>query len=213
MNRRPAGTAVYVDGLNLYYGSLRGTEYRWLDLVQLFRILLPTNDVERIKYFTAKVRGRGNDTGPPDRQETYLRALATRAEVEVIFGHFLVTKPWMRVAEPDVVGFEWVKVVKTEEKGSDVNLATHLIHDGHLGLYETAVVVSNDSDLGEAVRLVREELGLRVGVVSPYARVSSVLRRHATFIKVLRKGVLAKSQFRRALATPTGLVHRPASWD
>lgn len=46
-------------------------------------------------------------------------------------------------------GQEYVRVIKTEEKGSDVNLATHLLHDAHMGRFEVAVVVSNDSDLLE----------------------------------------------------------------
>jgi hypothetical protein len=46
-------------------------------------------------------------------------------------------------------GQEYVRVIKTEEKGSDVNLATHLLHDAHMGRFELGVVVSNDSDLLE----------------------------------------------------------------
>ena len=41
-----------------------------------------------------------------------------------------------------------------EEKGSDVNLATYLVADGFRDLYDTAVVVSNDSDLAEPLKLV-----------------------------------------------------------
>ena len=52
-----------------------------------------------------------------------------------------------------------------EEKGSDVNLAAHLLVDGFTGKYEVAVVVSNDADLLEPVRLVRAVLGLPVGVI------------------------------------------------
>ena len=59
-----------------------------------------------------------------------------------------------------------MEVVKTEEKGSDVNLATHLLYDGFKNDYEVAVVVSNDSDLLEPVRVARS-LGLTVGVLNP----------------------------------------------
>lgn len=51
-------TFVYVDGFNLYYGSLRKTPYRWLDLQRLCRLLLPPNDVQRINYYTARVGAR-----------------------------------------------------------------------------------------------------------------------------------------------------------
>lgn len=48
-----------------------------------------------------------------------------------------------------------VNIIKTEEKGSDVNLAVHPLNDGWLDAYDCAVVVSNDSDLAEAMRLVK----------------------------------------------------------
>lgn len=46
-------TIVYVDGFNLYYGCLKGTAHKWLDLAQLCRHVLPRNEVTRIKYFRA----------------------------------------------------------------------------------------------------------------------------------------------------------------
>ncbi len=46
-------TYVYIDGFNLYYGALKKTPYRWLDLAELCRLMLPTSDVQRINYYTA----------------------------------------------------------------------------------------------------------------------------------------------------------------
>ena len=48
-------TIVYVDGFNLYYGLLRGTRHKWLDLKDLFEKLLPRNDIALVKYFTARI--------------------------------------------------------------------------------------------------------------------------------------------------------------
>jgi hypothetical protein len=76
-------TYVYVDAFNLYYGCLKGTPYRWLNLEALCRRMLrPENDVQRIKYFTSRVSARP-DPGQPTRQQAYLRALATLSCVEV----------------------------------------------------------------------------------------------------------------------------------
>jgi hypothetical protein len=47
-------TNVYIDGFNLYY-ALKPTRYKWLDLDQLCRLMLPKNTVQRIRYFTARV--------------------------------------------------------------------------------------------------------------------------------------------------------------
>jgi len=54
------------------------------------------------------------------------------------------------------------------EKGSDVALATYLMLDACRGDCDAAVLVTNDSDLREPLRLVREELGLTTGVINPH---------------------------------------------
>jgi len=64
---------------------------------------------------------------------------------------------------------KFARVIKTEEKGSDVNLAAHLVNDAHLDGFESAIVVTNDSDLVEPIRIVTEQLGLPVGVLNPPA--------------------------------------------
>ena len=59
------------------------------------------------------------------------------------------------------------QVIKTEEKGSDVNLAVHLLNDSWLDVYDCAVVVSNDSDIAEAMRLARHHHGKLIGLITP----------------------------------------------
>jgi hypothetical protein len=73
----PMRTNVYVDGFDLYYGCLKGTPYRWLDLEGLCARMLPTNDVQRVRYFTARVAARPGKLHDPVHQDAYLRALAT----------------------------------------------------------------------------------------------------------------------------------------
>jgi hypothetical protein len=70
-------TNVYVDAFNLYYGCLKGTPYRWLDLGALCRRLLPKDRINRIRYFTATVSARPDNPDAPQRQQVYLRALET----------------------------------------------------------------------------------------------------------------------------------------
>jgi hypothetical protein len=123
--------------------------------------LLPKNTVSEIKYFTALVSARPSDPDQPTRQQLYLRALRTLPGVSIHLGHFLSHQVTMPLAVPPGQRQEYVQVIKTEEKGSDVNLATHLLHDAHMGRFEVAVVVSNDSDLLEPIKIVREQLGNR----------------------------------------------------
>lgn len=205
-------TYVYVDGFNLYYGAVRGTSYKWLDIAEMCRLLLPRHEILRIRYFTARVTGRPGDYGKPARQQLFLRALRTIANCDIIYGHFLTSDVTMRLAVRRPGAPKYATVVKTEEKGSDVNLATHLLWDGFRGLYEAAVLVTNDSDLVEPVRIVRHELGRTVGVLNPHEHPSRMLQKHATFMKPIRKGVLSASQFPTVLHDEHGEFTKPASW-
>src|SRR3712207_5989979 len=93
-------TNVYVDGFNLYYGALKGTPYKWLNLAALCRILLPRDRIGRIRYFTAPVNDRPNSPGTVFRQDIYLPALATIPDLSVHLGRFLVSHPRMTLLHP-----------------------------------------------------------------------------------------------------------------
>ena len=206
-------TIIYVDGFNLYYGAVKGTAYRWLDILKLCQLLLPKNQIVQIKYFTALVSARLNNPGQANRQQMYLRALRTIPNLEIIYGHFLEHEIMMPVANPAPGAAKYIKVIKTEEKGSDVNIAAHLLNDGYKAGYQVGVIISNDSDLAEPIRLVRQELKLPVGILNPIpAHPSHELQKAATFMKPIRKGVLSASQFPPRLIDAVGEFHKPPSW-
>jgi hypothetical protein len=116
----------------------------------------------------------------------------------------------MRLANPQLGGPTFAKVVKTEEKGSDVNLATHLLHDARLDRYDTAVLISNDSDLIEPLRIVRKELRKKVGVLNPQKHPCKAIVPEVDFFKQIRAGVLVASQFPDVMTDTNGTFHRPA---
>ncbi|WP_338845278.1 NYN domain-containing protein [Massilia sp. W12] len=206
-------TSVYIDAFNLYFGALKDTPYRWLNLRAMCQAYLPHNEITTIKYFTAKISARPHDPQQPVRQQTYLRALATLPELEIVYGHYLSHTVRARLAQPPSHGPATVEIIKTEEKGSDVNLASHLLHDAHLNQFDVAVVVSNDSDLLLPIRLVRTELGKKVGILNPQKHPSRALLPHIDFIKQIRTGVLAASQFPQQVQTAQGqIIHKPAGW-
>ena len=91
---------IYVDGFNLYYGAVKGTPYRWLDIAALCRLLLPRDTINQIKYFTALVHPRPSDLDQPRRQQTYLRALRTIPNLTIVYGHFLTHEIMMPLAPP-----------------------------------------------------------------------------------------------------------------
>lgn len=205
-------TNVYVDAFNLYYGCLKRTPYRWLDLQQLCAHLLPKHTIHRIRYFTALVHERPEKPGQNIRQQVYLRALRTIPDLSIHLGYYLTHPVTMRSCTPTGKVGKPVMVLKTEEKGSDVNLATYLLADGFRNDYEAAVIISNDSDLLEPIRLTRHELGKVVGILNPQARPSRALLPHVTFMKQIRPGVLATSQFLTTLIDAQGRFHKPPSW-
>ncbi len=205
-------TNVYIDGFNLYYGALRKTPHRWVDLEALCKLMLPKNTIHEIKYFTALVSARPNDLTQPQRQQLYLRALGTIPSVSVHLGHFLVHEVMMPLVVPPGQPQQYVKVIKTEEKGSDVNLATHLLHDAHLNRFDIAVVVSNDSDLLGPIKIVRNELGKKVGVLNPQKNPSRAILPHIDFIKQIRGGALQAAQFPAQLTDQHGVFSKPAGW-
>ncbi len=205
-------TYIYVDGFNLYYRALRRTPFKWLDLSGLFRTVLQSrHDILKIKYFTARVSSRPNDLSKPQRQDTYLRALERHCpEVEVYFGHFLTHKV-QAVLAGSGNRRRLVDVVRTEEKGSDVNLAVHLLNDAWLNDYDCAVLVTNDSDIAEALRLVRKHKNKLIGLITPgTSRTSKELRAHADFLRRIRKSALQRNQLPSPI--PGTSIIKPANW-
>jgi hypothetical protein len=107
-----------------------------------------------------------------------------------------------------------VQVCKTEEKGSDVNLATYLLCDGFRGDFEIAFVITNDSDLCEPIRILTQEFGLPVGVLNPhhYFRRSRALFNAASSFDQINMGDLAACQFSPILKDSKGSFTKPAGW-
>jgi hypothetical protein len=227
---------VYVDGFNLYYRALSNTPYRWLDLSSFARHVLSDHEVVAIRYFTAKVSGV-SDPQSPIRQQTYLRALRTIENLSIHFGSFQRTKDWQRLvgAFPDTTtlppppapqvrvknGQQRIKVHKSNEKGSDVNLASFLLLDtvrkADLG-FDAVAVVTNDSDLVTPITMVRDELATDVLVLDPQIDPRNAgadakeLKNAATSYRKIRVGSYAASQFPTNLRDPNGTITKPRYW-
>jgi len=183
-NKKHGRTAVYIDGLNLYHGSLSRSAYKWLDIEKLCSVLLPQEkNIISISYFTALVKNTGLGDGlQRERQNIYLKALAQYCpNIEVIKGHFDRRKQIMQIAENtlcNTCGIEHdyeqsrVKVWRNEEKKTDVNLSVRIVHDAWKNLYDQAVVITNDTDITQALIAAREDCSpykppKKIGFISP----------------------------------------------
>ena len=84
-------TIVYIDGFNLYFGALKNTPYKWLDLEKLFQKLLgEKHSITQIKYFTARISPRPGNLDSPERQKLYLKALEHFPLIQIHYGHFFM---------------------------------------------------------------------------------------------------------------------------
>ena len=187
----PLRTRIYIDGYNFYYGCLRGTPHKWLDLLPLFEnhilpsallkdgdghirqsALLPSPS---IKFFTAKIIesvARSTDSvSSQARYHTALRKLHD-GRIELIEGYYAVNKMKVKVVDADEPNrppreCKEVQAWKVEEKQSDVNLALQVYHDAITGQIDHAVIVTNDTDIAPALAMIRAHTQVLLGVVVP----------------------------------------------
>ena len=198
---------AYVDGFNLYYG-LRAKGWRrlyWLDVHRLAENLLkPGQRLVRVHYFTARITSRPGDEGTRTRQSTYLDALETLDGVRLHYGHYLAkTRQCPRCRAT------WETF---EEKMTDVNIAVELLGDARDDAFDTAVVVSGDSDLTKPVQAVQmRDPTKRVVVACPPERTSVQLREAAAAGFVIGRKKLQDSQLPHRVVT-TGCGRRRGSF-
>ena len=234
-------SALYIDGLNFYYGALRDGPNKWINLDALASKLLPKDEIVHIRYFTAIVNARPDDPRIPVRQETYLRALATLPRISIHRGRFTTrvkTRALADAYEPPCELFDpqfrpqtvfnlmWrdkvrrrtgsttrVRVIVEEEKGSDVNLGAYLVNDAARNLIDKALVVSNDSDLAEAISLARS-FGAEVGILNPHRGATSKhLIENSSFEMPFRRSVLEQTQFPNTIVDSRNReIHKPREW-
>ena len=139
-----------IDGFNLYFGMKDAgyRRYSWLDLVALSRGLLKADQcLAQARSFTSRVKADPSDAGKTHRQAAYLDALATLPQLSIAYGHYL-SKPMQCRS----CGATWTR---REEKMTDVNIACGLLEDAYLDRFDTALIISGDSDLTPPIRLIR----------------------------------------------------------
>jgi uncharacterized LabA/DUF88 family protein len=192
---------TYIDGFNLYFGIReeairRGTieapdrrwyRYMWLNVDQLSRNMLNANqELAATKYFTAPII---SSKGKQERQNIYLDSLRTVPNIQIILGRFQKDrKECNRCGHP---------AYHPQEKKTDVNIATHLICDALDDNFDTAIIITGDSDLVPALQTVRKlKPKKRLVVAFPPNRYSKEMQDqcHVPPIKIWEP-LLRKSRF------------------
>ena len=192
-------TNVYFDGYNFYYGAVKGTPWKWIDPLLLVRNLLrDDHEIKSLKYFTSPIKTYPHDSAALDRQKIYLQALSTIPEIEIIQGYYSKNATWLPVYEDACKTCEtatngMIRVVKLEEKRSDVNIATAMLLDAFNDKADVFVLVSGDTDFIGPVNIVRKNFNKTVIVLNPHDRISW-LRDYASYYKDIPRDILAQSQ-------------------
>jgi uncharacterized LabA/DUF88 family protein len=198
---------AYIDGFNLYHG-LRDAKLmssRWLDLHEMCnRALVVDQRLDLVRYFTTRVR---NSQTKVDRQSTYIDALLARGTIAIDFGHFLMKKRTCRTCNTD-----WSQA---EEKKTDVNIAVRLLEDAYDDRFDTALLVSGDSDLVPPLEAVRRRFPeKRLVVAFPPKRQSHDLKAAADRHIVISPSLVRKSRLPETVVDPvTGVEYQaPPGW-
>ena len=190
---------AYIDGFNLYYRALKQTKWKWLDLEALVKNLMPNHEILKIRYFTAIVKNKEHEL----RQNAYLKALESRlnSKIEIHKGLFKEK------------GKTYI------EKQSDVSLGTYIIYDAFKLNYDCVLLISNDSDFYEPIKIVKTQLNKIVIVANPDRKKGfsyNFLELKDSFgisLKKIRMKALEKSQLPNPVILSNGKeIKKPNSW-
>jgi hypothetical protein len=215
--------------------------WRWLNIRALAKTLVAErahwagSTVDRVIYCTARIDARLNPGGQRD-QDVYLKALLASGAVDRIeYGNYVARLAYAPLATKDAKGRpvltnpQWpvmvqsppgtaacdsvfmVSCLRSEEKGSDVNVAAHLLMDVLEARVDAVVVVSNDTDL----KLPASEAWRRVpvGVVNPGLGYSALRGSPEVGVGNHWWRTLKKADFERhQLLDPVGRYQKPSGW-
>ena len=211
---------AYIDGYNLYYGLLKGTPYKWLDLISFVgEFVREDQELIAIKYFTAPIKTHPHDPPALDRQKLYLHALTTQNIVQVKYGFYSKHKTLAPYVQEEcgrcpVAVNGYVPIMKLEEKRSDVNLAVEALSDAYENSADSFFFITGDSDQVGTIEKIRKGLGKRVCVFNPHASFSIRLKTAASYYQNIPRHLPARCQLPDVIPVGTHgrFIHRPDAW-
>ena len=193
----------------MYYGLREAgwRRYYWLDFRRLSENLLrPGQSLALARYFTARVSSESRDPDKPKRQGTYLEALSTLSDFHIHEGYHAAKE----IRCPNCGSL----FQSREEKMTDVNIAVELLGDAQDDVFDTAMLMSADSDLTHPVEAVLQRYPeKRVVVALPPRRSSVRLRNAATASFTIGRAKLSNSQLPERVTKADGhVLTRPRQW-
>lgn len=197
--------AFFIDGFNLYHALKENKglhKYKWLDLAKLCRCFCLREDrVTEIFYFSAYATFKPEGM---ERHKAYVRVLESRG-IKPVFGEFKRKDKFCFTCKQNTRSYE--------EKETDVNIAIKLFQTAIHDLYDTAIIISGDSDLIPAIQAVKETFPDKtVGVVIPIGRRSESLKQVAHFHMKMKLKHLETCQLPDEVELDDKIIRRPEKW-
>ena len=198
---------TYIDGFNLYFGlkSKNWKKYYWLNLKELSNnLLIKDQKLVKTKYFTSRVK---DNPEKQKRQSTFIDALETLSDFEIYYGKYQQNK---------VECYQCHYVFSDQnEKMTDVNIATEMLCDAFRDSYDTAILISGDSDLIPPIRAIQYHFPRKKVIVAfPPERYNKSVKDVAKGSFIIGRSKLHNSLFPDTLTSKTGfLLNKPKEWD
>jgi len=197
----------FVDGFNLCHSLNDKQEYhkyKWLNIKKLCHCFVSKKDtIVGIKYFTAYAMWRPDSFA---RRKIFIRALESTGEIEIVFGKFRYKDKKCPLCNKVFTAHE--------EKRTDVNIAIALFENGMFDRYDTAIIISGDSDLIPAIKAAKLNFpNKKFGIVVPIERRAEELKNIADFHMKIKEEHLASSQFPDTIDIGSNQkLNRPLTW-
>lgn len=196
---------VFIDGFNLYFGIVESgfIHAKWLNLTSLIKSYLTQNqELISIKYFTSRIT---NNPAKQKRQSIYLEAIEATG-VQIIYGLYKAIDIECRNC-----GHTWSV---SNEKMTDVNIATHLLIDAKNDIYDTAILISGDSDLVPPIKAVHTNFpGKTISVFFPPNRHNNTVAAAAKGSLIIGRKRIIENQFPEMVLKRDGYgLIKPPEW-
>lgn len=188
---------IYINGLNLY-GSIQKfkQKYKWLNVESLAKKFIKEEaTLVQVKFFTVKLNG---DNERVKNQKTYLSALTQYCKkTNIIYGHFAKTQKYTLCSCKNF-----------EEKKTDVNIAYEMLKDAYLNNFDTAYLISGDSDLLYLVNELKR-LNKIIIMVIPHKKLGKI----ANISIEVNEVHLRNNQLPKRIKTVRGFITKPLKWQ
>ena len=193
-----------VDGFNLYHSIKENfPKYKWLDLHKLCQsFVYPNDDLRDVYYFTALAFW---NKSKQMRHKIFIRALQSKG-IKIVYGEFKIRDKKCRICHKSYT--------TAEEKRTDVNIAVQLLRLAILDAFDTAIIITGDTDLIPAIETT---FGLfpskRIGIIFPPGRAVESLKNLPTFWTKIKARHLKECLFaRRIQVGPSDFIDCPKEW-